>query len=66
MKVYMKCAACGYERTEGSERFGKIDGPNGYEFSLRTSKDNYSTITPVSMFVCPKCGTVRIENQGIL
>lgn len=68
----MKCFACGYrykemedenfcddfvEVSDGKEEFGKIDET----YALRTSKDHYSNYTKMKMYVCPRCGTVRME-----
>jgi hypothetical protein len=62
----MKCAACKYEKDwnlddngdvvdVGNEEFAKINGVT------TLTGDYYKTETVVSLYVCPKCGTVRYE-----
>jgi DNA-directed RNA polymerase subunit M/transcription elongation factor TFIIS len=64
MEVYdMKCAACNYsfkepqeDKTEkdGNEQFLKLI--NSFHF-----KDKDGNLEEAYVFVCPKCGTLRME-----
>jgi hypothetical protein len=67
----MKCL-CGYEHKHGindkgiwqenligNEEFIRIEGSI---LRVKTNNNYYSDHTDVSLFACPKCGTVRMES----
>lgn len=63
----MKCNACGYEfeeewvkekktvmKVKGDEKFLKIEG-------MFMTSDYYETLHQVSLYACPKCNVVSLQ-----
>jgi len=64
----MKCAACGYEKTddfldEDKDDFIEITGA-GYRFSGFRANEQVNGTHCTRLLACPICGTVKMEVSG--